>query len=178
MSTTKKLTLSALMAALGTALMVLGVYIDVAEMLDLSLCAIASLFVVFIYLEIGSYYPWLVWICTSLATALLASGKPIWAEYLLVFGIYPLIKAYIERLPKWSWLIIKLVYINATVWAIFFISELLIGQNLLFEEGKIILSVLTYILINVAFLAYDKFIVVMVRFYIVKIRPRFAKFLK
>lgn len=178
MSTTKKLTLSALMAALGTTLMVLGVYIDVAEIMDLSLCAIASLLVVFIYLEIGSYYPWLVWICTSIATALLASGKPIWAEYLLVFGIYPLIKAYIERLPKWSWIIIKLVYINATVWAIFFISELLIGQNFFFEDDNLLFSIITYVLINVAFLAYDKFIAVMVRFYLAKIRPRFAKFLK
>ena len=52
MSATKKLTLSALTVALGTTFMVLGVYIDVAEFFDLSLCAIASLLVVFIYLEI------------------------------------------------------------------------------------------------------------------------------
>ena len=178
MSTTKKLTLSALTVALGTTLMVLGVYIDVAEMLDLSLCAIASLLVVFIYLEIGSYYPWLVWICTSLATALLATGKPIWIEYLLVFGNYPLIKSYIERLPRWSWILVKLVYINATVWAIFFLSELIIGQNFFFEDDNLILSILTYVIINVAFIAYDMYIVVMVRFYHAKIRPRFAKFLK
>lgn len=178
MSATKKLTLSALTVALGTTLMVLGVYIDVAEMLDLSLCAIASLLVVFIYLEIGSYYPWLVWICTSLATALLATGKPIWVEYLLVFGIYPLIKSYIERLPKWSWILVKLVYINVTVWAVFFLSELIIGQNFFFEDDSLIISILTYVLINVAFIAYDMYIVVMVRFYLAKIRPKIAKILK
>lgn len=178
MSATKKLTLSALTVALGTTLMVLGVYIDVAEILDLSLCAIASLLVVFIYLEIGSYYPWLVWICTSLATALLATGKPVWVEYLLVFGIYPLIKSYIERLPKWSWILVKLVYINATVWAVFFLSELIIGQNFFFEDDSLIISILTYVLINVAFIAYDMYIVVMVRFYLAKIRPKIAKILK
>ena len=91
-----------MMVALGTAMMVLGAAIDV---LDLSVCAIASMLVVFVYLEIGSYYPWLVWICTALASALIYPGSIIWAEYLLVFGIYPLIKAYIEKLPKWSWLL-------------------------------------------------------------------------
>ena len=174
MSQTKKITLSALMVALGTVFMVLGAVIEV---LDMSVCALASLLVVFIYLEIGSYYPWLVWICTTLATVLMYPGSIIWAEYFLVFGLYPLIKAYIERLPRWSWLIVKLVYINAVVWATFAISELVLGIPFFEEESKI-LAVATYILMNVAFVMYDFFIVVMVRFYLSKLRPRFSKLLK
>ena len=174
MSQTKKITLSALMVALGTVFMVLGAVIEV---LDMSVCALASLLVVFIYLEIGSYYPWLVWICTTLATVLMYPGSIIWAEYFLVFGLYPLIKAYIERLPRWSWLIVKLVYINAVVWATFAISELVLGIPFFEEESKI-LAVATYILMNVAFIMYDFFIVVMVRFYLSKLRPRFSKLLK
>ena len=173
MSNTKKLTLCALLVALGTTLMIVGATVDV---LDLSVCAIASLIVVFVYLEIGSYYPWLVWICTTLATALLYSHSIVWAEYFLVFGIYPLIKAYIERLPKWSWLIVKLLYINAVIWSIFAISELLLGIP--FFEGSMLLSVATYILMNVAFVAFDYFIVVMARFYIVKVRPKIKNLLK
>lgn len=163
-----------MMVALGTAIMVLGAVIDV---LDLSVCAIASMLVVFIYLEIGSYYPWLVWICTTLTTALIFPGSVIWVEYLLVFGIYPLIKAYIERLPRWSWLIVKLLYINAVIWGIFLISERLLGIPF-FEEESQLLTVITYILMNAAFVMYDIFISVMVRFYFDKIRPRFKKFLK
>ncbi len=174
MSQTKKITLSAMMVALGTAIMLLGAVIEV---LDLSVCAVASMLVVFVYIEIGSYYPWLVWVCTSLATALIFPGSVIWVEYLFVFGIYPLIKAYIERLPKWSWLIVKLVYINAVIWGIFCVSELLLGIPF-FEEGSKLLTVITYVLMNIAFVAYDFFIVVMVRFYFVKLRPRFKKFLK
>ena len=109
MRQTKKVTLSAMMVALGTAVMVLGA---VVEVFDLSVCAIASLLVVFTYIEIGSYYPGLVWICTSLATALIYPSSLMWAEYLLVFGLYPLIKVYIERLPKWTWIILKLLYIR------------------------------------------------------------------
>lgn len=174
MSQTKKITLSAMTVALGTAMMIVGAVIEV---LDLSVCALASMLVVFIYLEIGSYYPWLVWICTSLATALLYPGSIIWAEYALVFGIYPLIKAYIERLPKWSWLIVKLLYINAVLWVIFLICEKLLGIPF-FGEEILGMKIAVYVLMNIAFVAFDFFITVMVRFYYDKIRPRFKKFLK
>ena len=174
MRQTKKITLSAMMVALSTAIMLLGAVIEV---LDLSVCAIASLLVVFIYLEIGSYYPWLVWICTTLATALIYPGSAIWVEYALIFGLYPLIKAYIERLPRWSWLIVKLVYINAVIWGIFCVCELLLGIPF-FDEGGTVIIVITYVLSNIAFVAYDFFIMVMVRFYFEKLRPRFKKFLK
>ena len=174
MSQTKKITLSALMVALGTVFMVIGA---VFEVLDLTVCAMASLLVLFIFLEIGSYYPWLVWICTSLATALLYPASIIWAEYALVFGIYPLIKSYIEKLPKWSWFIVKLAYINAVIWGLFAICEILLGLPFFDAEGTGMV-VLLYVLMNVAFIAYDLFITVMVRFYYDRLRQRFKKFLK
>lgn len=174
MSQTKKITLSAMMVALGTAFMIIGAVIEV---LDLTVCALASMLVVFIFLEIGSYYPWLVWVCTSLATGLLYPASLIWVEYALIFGVYPLIKAYIEKLPRWSWIIVKLVYANAVIWALFFICEKLLGVPFFTDEARW-MRVLTYILTNVAFLAYDLFITVMVRFYYDKLRPRFKKLLK
>ena len=174
MSQTKKITLSALLVALGTVFMIVGAAIEV---LDLTVCAMASLLVVFVFLEIGSYYPWLVWICTSLATALIYPGSLIGIEYALVFGIYPLIKAYIEKLPRWSWIVVKLLYINAIIWGLFAICELLLGIPF-FDVDSIGMTVVVYILMNLAFIAYDLFITVMVRFYFLKLRPRFKKFLK
>ena len=162
------------MVALGTAFMIIGAVIEV---LDLTVCALASMLVVFIFLEIGSYYPWLVRVCTSLATGLLYPASLIWVEYALIFGVYPLIKAYIEKLPRWSWIIVKLVYANAVIWALFFICEKLLGVPFFTDEARW-MRVLTYILTNVAFLAYDLFITVMVRFYYDKLRPRFKKLLK
>ena len=162
------------MVALGTAFMIIGAVIEV---LDLTVCALASMLVVFIFLEIGSYYPWLVWVCTSLATGLLYPASLIWIEYALIFGVYPLIKAYIEKLPRWSWIIVKLVYANAVIWALFFICEKLLGVPFFTDEARW-MRILTYILTNVAFLAYDLFITVMVRFYYDKLRPRFRKLLK
>ena len=174
MRKTKKITLSAMLVALGTVFMVIG---SVVEVLDLTVCALASLIVVFVYLEIGSYYPWLVWICTSLATALLYSGSVVWVEYFFVFGIYPLIKAYIERLPRWSWLTVKLLYINAVIWLIFCVAELILGIPFLTGEGRL-MTVVLYLLMNVAFVAYDAFIGVMVRLYFAKFRNRIKTLLK
>ena len=173
MSNTKKITISALMVALGTAIMSLAIVAQ--DFLDLSACAIASVVVVFVYIEIGSYFPWLVWICTTLTTALLLPNSLMWAEYFTVFGLYPLIKAYIERLPRWSWLIVKLVYINTVIGLLVLLSHFIVPE--LLEDSPIMLLV-TYILMNVAFVAYDYFIVIMARFYIIKLRPKIKKLLK
>lgn len=174
MKTTKKVTISAMLTALGTALMLLG---SMIEVLDLSVCAIASLIVVFVYLELGSPYTWLVWLCTSLCTALIYSGSIVWVEYFLVFGIYPLLKAYIEKLPRLVWWPVKIVFINAVIWMIFAVCELLLGIPF-FGEDKMIMKVMVYVLMNVAFVAYDMFITVMVRLYYDRIRHRFKRFLK
>jgi len=149
----------------------------VLEVLDLSVCALASLLVVFVYLEIGSPYTFLVWICTSLISALVFPGSILWVEYLLVFGIYPILKAYFERLPKIFWWIVKLVYFNFVIWALFLVVEFLLGIPF-FEGDNLIWKAALYVLMNVAFVAYDLFITVMVRLYYDKFRKRFLRFLK
>ncbi len=174
MRTTKKLTLSSVMVALGAVIMALGAMVEV---LDLSVCALASLIVVFIYLEVGSPYTWLTWLTTSLITFLIFPGKPIWLNYFLIFGVYPLLKAYIEKLPKAVWLIVKLAYANAVIWVMFFLMELIFGMPL-FEKDIFWLKAVLYVVMNVAFVAYDLFITVFVKIYFVKIRPKIASMLK
>lgn len=174
MRTTKKLTLSSVMVALGAVIMALG---SMVEVLDLSVLVLASLIMVFIYLEIGSPYTWLTWLATSLITFLIFPGKTVWLNYLLVFGIYPLLKAYIEKLPKAVWIIVKLVYANAVVWAMFFLMELIFGVPF-FEKDALWLKAVLYVIINVAFLAYDLFITMAVRVYFGKIRQKISTMLK
>jgi hypothetical protein len=145
--------------------------------LDLSACALASLVMVFSYIELGSPYTFLIWICTTLISALIFPSSPVWIEYLLVFGIYPILKAYIERLPRLFWWPIKLVYINAVIWLLILFVQLIFGIPFL-EGDTVWLRAATYVLINVAFVMYDMFITVMVRFYFDKLRHRFLRFLK
>ncbi len=175
MRKTKKITLSALLVAMGVAFMAVGA---VLEILDLTVCALVSLLVVFVYLELGSPYTWLVWICTSLITAILFPGSILWVEYFLVFGIYPILKAYIERTPRVLWWPIKLVFINSVFWVLFLAMEFVFGTSFFEDVDGIIWKAAIYMLINVAFVVYDMFITIMVRLYYEKFRKRFRRFLK
>lgn len=174
MRQTKKITLSAMVVALGTVFMVIGGFV---EILDLTVCALASLLMAFVYIEIGSPYTWLVWLCTSLATFLCFPGGIIWMEYFLIFGIYPILKAYIEKLPRGVWIFIKLLFINAIIWMLIFGVELILGIPF-FAVDKLWLKAGVYVIMNVAFIAYDLFITVLVRFYFERLRHRFRNFLK
>ena len=168
MKDTKKITLSAMLTALGVVIMLLGAVI---ETLDLTVGAIASLIVVFVFVEIGKPYHWLVWLCTSLITALIYPGSALWIEYLLIFGIYPILKAYIEKLPKWSWWPVKLVYVNSVVGLLALATEKLLGIPF-FEDEGIWMRVLFWGLLNVAFVMYDIFLRTLLRVYFAKYRDR------
>ena len=163
-----------MLTALGVVMMLLGAVIEV---LDLSVGAIASLIVVFVFVEIGKPYHWLVWICTSLITALIYPGSALWIEYLLIFGIYPILKSYIERLPKWSWWPIKLLYINAVVGMLALAMEKILGIPFFEDEGTF-MRVVFWILLNVAFVLYDVFLKVLLRVYFVKYRDRIISLIK
>jgi hypothetical protein len=174
MRNTKKLTLSAILVALGVAIMFVGVLVDTVS---LSVAAISSLIVVFVYIEIGSPYPYLVWICTSLCAALMFSGSSIWVEYFLIFGIYPIIKAWLEKLARPLWIPLKFLLFNIQFWALFGLMELLLGIPM-FESDNLPLNIALYALCIVAFFAYDFFITFMVRIYFLSFRKRIARFLK
>lgn len=174
MKNTKKLAISAMIVALGSVIMSVGAMLEV---MDLTLCAVASLLVVLVYLELGSPYTWLVWLATSLATAIMFFGSAVWIEYLLVFGIYPLLKAYIERLPRALWLLLKLLFVNLMSLALFLLSEAVLGIPLISSSG-IWAKVMLMVLVNVAFIVYDLFISAMVRLYVLKWRRHFAGLFK
>ena len=181
MKQTKKLTLSAMVVALGTVFMMLG---SVIEAFDLTAVALASVLVAFVYIELGSPYTWLVWLCTTLTTFLFAQARPaMWIYYLVLFGIYPILKGYIEKLARIFWWPIKIVFGNVAL--IFMLLGMrLVGvpfidpNESLFGIKGFALYVITWILFNVALIAYDYFLGVMVRYYMDKIRPRFKRILK
>ena len=185
MSNTKKLTLSAITVALGTVIMALGA---ILEVMDLTTCCFASLLVMLVYTEIGSPYTWLVWLATSLLSFIMFSGSFVWLTYLLVYGIYPILKGYIERLPRIFWIPIKLVFVNVMMTVLVLFSEALIGVSFFGDvsgwhigawviDPRIIYATF-WVLLNLAFLLYDRMIVVLVLWYQQKLRPRLANLLK
>ena len=160
------------MIALSVAVMTVGAMLDV---LDLTVSMFASLLVMLAYLEMGSPYTWCIWLGTSLAAAILFPGSIIWAEYLLIFGIYPIIKGFVERLPRRAWFIVKLVFINAVIWILLLVVDGILGIGFV-DADTPIMKIVLYVLMNIAFIAYDKFIEIFARLYIVKFKDRFKKF--
>ena len=174
MKTTKKITVSGMVVALGAIFLIVGSYISAV---DLLFEVVASLRMVFVYIELGSPYTWLVWPATALTVVFLPNGITVAGLYLLVFGIYPILKAYIERTPRVLWWPIKIVYINVIILILALMVRLITGAPM-FTSRLIIVNAAVWILINVAFVAYDMFITVAVRLYMLKYRKIFAKFLK
>ena len=66
---TKRLTVSALLCALGACMLCAGRLFDGS--LDLSMAALASLLCVWAAEELGGPYPWLMWLVTSLLAIML-----------------------------------------------------------------------------------------------------------
>ncbi|MBP3307946.1 MAG: hypothetical protein J6L90_00745 [Clostridia bacterium] len=186
MKNTKKLALSAIMAALSVVFISLGELSGIAE---LAIAAFCSLIVVFIHAEVGSPYQYLLWITVSVLMALLFFGGFGWITYFLLFGIYPIIRHYIAKLPPLFGWVAKLVYFNIALIILMLVSELITGVPL-FSLGEIniegdnqefienMIKAGLYLLCNAAFVIYDIFLKVMIRFYFERLRARFARFLK
>ena len=174
MRQTKKLTLSAILVAISVVIMVLG---GVISVLDLSMSALASLIVAFAYIEIGSPYTWLIWLATTVISAVIFPGSLLWVSYLVAFGVYPILKGYIERLPRPCWILVKLGFANAAIWLMIAGSQLVLGLPLFDTQSKWI-RIGLYLFLNVVFFAYDLCITACVRFYMEKLRHRFQKFLR
>ncbi len=175
MKKTKKLTLAAMMAALGTVFLIIGANI---EALDLAMGAVASIIMVFVYIELKSPYTWLVWLVTAtlallLGTANLLSG----AWYLTLFGIWPILKGYIERLPRAIWLLPKLLYANFAFGAVIG-TWYLIFKVSPFAIDALWLKITALVVGNFAFIIYDMFVTAVAKVYLLKYQKRFSKLLK
>lgn len=180
MSATKKLTLSSMSAALSAVILMLSSFF---EMMELTVGAIASMLVVFVLVEVKGAYPYLVWLVTSTISILLFPSKTIGVAYFLVFGIYPVLKVFFEKLPRGLAIIPKFLYFTAVGAAFIFVSELILGVPFFTDLPDLggVLSLLVKIgfvlLCYVAFFAYDMFISVMTKLYFLKFRDKIKRLL-
>jgi len=183
---TKKMTISALLAAMGVALLFVGALI---ETLDLSMAALASFFCIFAVIELGGAYPWLIFAVTSvLAVVLMPFSMGGWF-YLLFFGYYPILKEKFEKLPKIASWTTKILVLNiALIASVALAYFLFFGQsdgNLIDafiyifggEEVGAYIALGVYVLVNLVFIIYDIALTRLISLYFFKLRPRF-KFLK
>ncbi len=164
-SNTRRTALGAMLTALGTVLLYIGA---VTEILDLSLCAAASLITVFAVVEFGRPYAYTIYTATVLLSLLILPNKFASGAYAFM-AFYSIIKSVIERLSRVPGWIIKLLYFNAGLAVCIILARHIF---LLPDEG--ILSVIwLFLLGNAAFILFDIAITKLITLYIFKLRARF-----
>ena len=179
---TKQLTISALLSAMGIALLFIGMII---ETLDLTMAALTSFFCIFAVIEIGGAFPWLIYSVTGvLAVILMPQSLSGWF-YLLFFGYYPIIKERIEKLKKPVCWTLKVIILNLALalsvlaaYLLFFgqtdSKSLLDAFTLVFGESDAgeFTAIAVYVLANVTFIVYDIALTKLITVYFLKIKPK------
>ena len=96
--------------------------------------------------------------------------------YAVFCGLYSILKAYFERLPRTLGWVVKIGAFNLLFGAMLLLARFVF---LLPEwEGGTLFVVALFALGNVAFVCYDVALTLSIRIYSLKIRPRIKKYLK
>ena len=179
---TKKMTVSAMLSALGVALLLIS---GLIETLDLSMAALASFFCIFAVIELGGSYPWLIFAVTGVLSLIIMPQNTGGWFYILFFGYYPILKEKIERMKMPIAWAIKLVIVNvAMIICIILASFIFYGGNMISaiiglfgaeNFGKYAV-IIVYLLLNVVFVVYDVALTRLISYYMFRLRHRF-KFL-
>ncbi len=161
-----KLSVCALLCALSVVLMLLGCVI---QSLDLTASIAAGLTVAVAMIEYGMGWSVMLYASTSvLAFALLPVKTPA-LFYLIIGGIYPILKALVERIPnrKLTWML-KFIGFN-----LFYTALIAAGNFLLKIEDPIFsFNIFVYALGNVTFFVYDIAFTRLVTLYVKRIRRK------
>ena len=167
--TTKKLTVCALLAALGVVIMYLGSLIDV---LDISMAVIASLLCVIAVIEYGKGAPWMIFLVTAILSFLLLPNKSPAYFYAVFFGFYPILKEKFEKRSRVVSWILKEITFNVCLAAMVVLTVFLLldpTKSNLINPLTISIAV---VLAEAVFIVYDIALTGLISFYIFNLRKR------
>ncbi|MGN0476962.1 MAG: hypothetical protein ACI4HM_06445 [Ruminococcus sp.] len=138
---------------------------------------IAGVMLIVIYLEFGFRWSMLVYGVISIMSVLFVSDKEAALFFLLLFGYYPVVKSFIERLKsKILQYIIKLAIFNAAAVSVYFLMLFVFSMPAdSFELFGVNIPLVFLIVGNFVFLIYDLAINVVVAQYLQKYRKIFFK---
>ena len=161
-----KLSVLSLLCALSVVLMLLGCVI---QSLDLSAAVIAGIAVVIAVIEYGVGWSVMLYAATSVLAFVLLPVKTPALFYLLIGGIYPIIKALLERIKnKWLVWAVKIIGFN-----LFYTALIAAGNYLLNIEDPIFsFNIFVYALGNLTFFVYDIAFTRLVTLYVKRIRRK------
>lgn len=166
--TTKRLTMCAMLAALGVVMLYLG---SLVEILDISMAVIASLLCIIAVIEYGGGAPWMIYGVTAILSLILLPNKTPAALYALFFGFYPILKEKFEKKPRAVSWVLKEITFN--------ISLILMGAAsiwLMLGENNTLINPLTVsiavVLAEAVFVLYDIALTRLISFYLITLRKR------
>ena len=164
MALSKKIAFSAIIAALSVVLLYIG-SISVLDMSSVVICALLTMLVV---VEAGEKFAWLAVLVTGVLSLLLLPVKLPALLYLFFGGIYPILKAWLEKTPYWlSWLF-KISVLDTMLLASIAISKLVFtAEEPFFDFTGLVLLVGT-----IFFILYDLALTTCVTAYITRLRKR------
>ena len=171
MKKTKQITLSALFAALGTAVLALA---SLTEVADLAISMFAASLLMLAIIEIGEKQAFLIYAVTSTLSLILLPNKFIAAVYLVFTGLYPLIKRHFDKLGTVLSIILKIVYFNSALTAAILVARFVFSITNYADW----LLVAYYAIANLCFWLFDILIKRLTTVYLIRYRERFKRFFK
>lgn len=131
--------------------------------------ALSSVFVAMVIMEINVAYGWMFYLASSVLAFLLIPLKSIALLYAALFGIYGIVKGYIEKIrDRRAEMVLKLLFFNASIFIIYKAASLVaISQAVQIPRWPIIVL---WLIAQVAFLIYDYAYTLFLRIYQKRIR--------
>ncbi len=163
---TKKIALNGILGALAVICLVLAVVLPTNK---ISLYALSSFFVTISIIESGVKAAWIFYVATSLLGLILLPNKLGILPYALFFGLYGIVKYYIEKLDKiMIEFAIKLVYFNICLGLLVLLASEIFGYSVAVKLPWF----LAIIAVEVIFLLYDIVYSLFINYYKARIRPK------
>ncbi len=164
-SRVKRITLSGILLAFTVICVFLAAVLPTSK---LSLYALSSLFMSVIIIEFGTKAGWAFYLASAILSALLVPRLEV-IPFIVFFGIYGLIKLYIERRnSRITEYILKLAYFNiCLILGLFFLKEIILNGVNLSAPVYIVAAVL-----EVVFVIYDYIYTLFIRFYGTQLKQR------
>ncbi len=155
----KRLTVCAMLCALGVVILYFGALLEIAELCAVALCA---MLIVPVVLEYRGGYPWALFFSTAILSLLLLPTKSAALIY-LACGSYPILKAYLERLPRLFSRIAKEAVFLFMGFAVFFIWNYIFMMEQMPLWYDLILTLLGVVTLNLFDLALTRLVALYLR---------------
>ena len=170
-----KVAFCALMAALSTVFMLLSYF----PYFTYAVPAFSGLLIMIVLIEVGGKWPIITYIVSSVLVFLFAETEAK-LMYILLFGYYPAIKAYIERIGNRALqFLIKFGVFNAAIIILYGLLSKIFGLDIIWQGKYGYLTAAAFLVLgDITFWLYDRVLVRLAAVYLSRIHPAVAKIFK